>query len=116
MKGDKPFIKRVATGKPRAPKRDERRTRKTRNAGEETPDLTPEQAELFERLRELRLSIAREQQVPPYLIFNNATLEDMCRKRPATTDELLEVSGVGEVKARKYGKAFLRTLAQVQED
>ena len=112
MKGDKPFIMRVAKGKPRAPKRDERRTRKTRNAGEETPDLTPEQAELFERLRELRLSIAREQQVPPYLIFNNATLEDMCRKRPASAEDLLEVSGVGEKKAERYGQAFLDAIAQ----
>ena len=112
MKGDKPFIMRVAKGKPRAPKREERRARKARNAGEETPDLTPEQAELFERLRELRLSIAREQQVPPYLIFNNATLEDMCRKRPATADELLEVSGVGEKKAERYGQAFLDAIAQ----
>lgn len=112
MKGDKPFIMRVAKGKPRAPKRDERRTRKARNAGEEAPDLTPEQAELFERLRELRLSIAREQQVPPYLIFNNATLEDMCRKRPASAEDLLEVSGVGEKKAERYGQAFLDAIAQ----
>ena len=112
MKGDKPFIMRVAKGKPRAPKRDERRTRKARNAGEEMPDLTPEQAELFERLRELRLSIAREQQVPPYLIFNNATLEDMCRKRPASAEDLLEVSGVGEKKAERYGQAFLDAIAQ----
>ncbi|MGO5239426.1 DNA helicase RecQ [Parolsenella sp. LCP21S3_E11] len=112
MKGDKPFIMRVAKGKPRAPKRDERRTRKARNAGEEAPDLTPEQAELFERLRELRLSIAREQQVPPYLIFNNATLEDMCRKRPISAEDLLEVSGVGEKKAERYGQAFLDAIAQ----
>ena len=112
MKGDKPFIMRVAKGKPRAPKRDERRTHKARNAGEETPDLTSEQAELFERLRELRLSIAREQQVPPYLIFNNATLEDMCRKRPASAEDLLEVSGVGEKKAERYGQAFLDAIAQ----
>lgn len=112
MKGDKPFIMRVAKGKPRAPKRDERRARKARNAGEETSDLTPEQAELFERLRELRLSIAREQQVPPYLIFNNATLEDMCRKRPVSAEDLLEVSGVGEKKAERYGQAFLDVIAQ----
>lgn len=102
---------RFAKGKPRAPKRDERHTRKARSTGEE-PDLTPEQAELFERLRELRLSIAREQQVPPYLIFNNATLEDMCRKRPVSMEDLLEVSGVGEKKAERYGQAFLDAIAQ----
>lgn len=109
MKGDKPFIMRVAKGRPKAPRR-ERRSRGM--AGEDMPDLTPEQAELFERLRALRTELAREQQVPPYLIFNNATLEDMCRKRPATREELLEVSGVGAKKAERYGEAFLQLIAQ----
>lgn len=108
MKGDKPFVMRVAKGRPRKPK-PEGRTRGTSAA--ELPDLTPEQAELFEALRSLRTRLAREQQVPPYLIFNNATLEDMCRKRPTTPDELLEVSGVGAKKAERYGEAFLEVIA-----
>lgn len=108
MKGDKPFVMRVAKGRPRKP-RPEGRTRGTSAA--ELPDLTPEQAELFEALRSLRTRLAREQQVPPYLIFNNATLEDMCRKRPTTPDELLEVSGVGTKKAERYGEAFLEVIA-----
>lgn len=108
MKGDKPFVMRVAKGRPRKPK-PEGRTRGTSAA--ELPDLTPEQAELFEALRSLRTRLAREQQVPPYLIFNNATLEDMCRKRPTTPDELLEVSGVGAKKAERYGEALLEVIA-----
>lgn len=108
MRGDKPFVMRVAKGRPRKP-RPERRTRGASAA--ELPDLTPEQAELFEALRSLRTRLAREQQVPPYLIFNNATLEDMCRKRPTTPDELLEVSGVGTKKAERYGEAFLEVIA-----
>lgn len=108
MKGDKPFVMRVAKGRPRKP-RPEGRTRGASAA--ELPDLTPEQAELFEALRSLRTRLAREQQVPPYLIFNNATLEDMCRKRPTTPDELLEVSGVGTKKAERYGEAFLEVVA-----
>lgn len=108
MKGDKPFVMRVAKGRPRKP-RPEGRTRGASAA--ELPDLTPEQAELFEALRSLRTRLAREQQVPPYLIFNNATLEDMCRKRPTTPDELLEVSGVGTKKAERYGEAFLEVIA-----
>lgn len=108
MKGDKPFVMRVAKGRPRKP-RPEGRTRSASAA--ELPDLTPEQAELFEALRSLRTRLARGQQVPPYLIFNNATLEDMCRKRPMTPDELLEVSGVGAKKAERYGKAFLEVIA-----
>ena len=107
MKGDKPFVMRVAKGRPRKP-RPEGRTRGASAA--ELPDLTPEQAELFEALRSLRTRLAREQQVPPYLIFNNATLEDMCRKRPTTPDELLEVSGVGTKKAERYGEAFLEVI------
>lgn len=108
MKGDKPFVMRVTKGRPRKP-RPEGRTRGASAA--ELPDLTPEQAELFEALRSLRTRLAREQQVPPYLIFNNATLEDMCRKRPTTPDELLEVSGVGTKKAERYGEAFLEVIA-----
>lgn len=108
MKGDKPFVMRVAKGRPRKP-RPEGRTRGASAA--ELPDFTPEQAELFEALRSLRTRLAREQQVPPYLIFNNATLEDMCRKRPTTPDELLEVSGVGTKKAERYGEAFLEVIA-----
>lgn len=108
MKGDKPFVMRVAKGRPRKP-RPEGRTRSASAA--ELPDLTPEQAELFEALHSLRTRLAREQQVPPYLIFNNATLEDMCRKRPTTPDELLEVSGVGTKKAERYGEAFLEVIA-----
>lgn len=108
MKGDKPFVMRVAKGRPRKP-RPEGRTRGASAA--ELPDLTPEQTELFEALRSLRTQLAREQQVPPYLIFNNATLEDMCRKRPTTPDELLEVSGVGAKKAERYGEAFLEVIA-----
>lgn len=108
MKGDKPFVMRVAKGRPRKP-RPEGRTRGASAA--ELPDLTPEQAELFEALRSLRTRLAREQQVPPYLIFNNATLEDMCRKRPTTPDGLLEVSGVGTKKAERYGEAFLEVIA-----
>ncbi len=108
MKGDKPFVMRVAKGRPRKP-RPEGRTRGASAA--ELPDLSPEQAELFEALRSLRTRLAREQQVPPYLIFNNATLEDMCRKRPTTPDELLEVSGVGTKKAERYGEAFLEVIA-----
>ena len=109
MKGDKPFVMRVAKGKPRPPRR-ERQGRGASTA--DLPDLTPEQAELFGKLRGLRTQLAREQQVPPYLIFNNATLEDMCRKRPATLDELLEVSGVGAKKAERYGEAFLEVIAE----
>lgn len=67
-------------------------------------------------LKQTRRDLAEREGVPLYVIFSNATLADMARRRPASMEDFLEVSGVGEVKARKYGKAFLRTLARVQED
>lgn len=67
--------------------------------------------ELLGRLRAVRNELARQAGVPAYIVFSNATLVDMARRRPATMDELLEVSGVGTVKAGRYGQAFLDCIA-----
>ena len=66
--------------------------------------------ELFEALRGLRTAIAAEEGVPAYIVFSNATLTDMAAKRPQTMDDMLEVSGVGLVKAEKYGERFLEVI------
>ena len=58
----------------------------------------------------LRFRIAQEQGVPAYIVFSNATLLDMAAKRPGSMQELLEVSGVGHVKAERYGAAFLNEI------
>jgi len=71
-----------------------------------------ESQELFERLRALRKRLASEHGVPPYVIFNDATLRAMVLLRPQTEEELLEVPGVGKVKLERYGQAFLAELAQ----
>ncbi|MHB1345120.1 MAG: DNA helicase RecQ [Thermoleophilia bacterium] len=65
---------------------------------------------LFEELRALRRRLADEQGVPAYVIFSDATLEEMAILRPATPDQLLAVNGVGEVKLERYGAAFLEAL------
>ena len=70
---------------------------------------------LFERLRALRKRLADEAGVPPYIVFSDATLRDMCAKLPATEDEFLDVSGVGATKLARYGDAFLQELASWQE-
>ncbi|HIW75686.1 MULTISPECIES: RecQ family ATP-dependent DNA helicase [Gordonibacter] len=67
--------------------------------------------ELFERLRTLRKRLADEAGVPPYIVFSDATLRDMCAKLPASEDEFLDVSGVGATKLARYGEAFLAELA-----
>lgn len=66
--------------------------------------------ELFERLRALRKRLADEMGKPPYVVFSDAALRDMCAKRPADDDEFLEVSGVGETKLARYGKEFLAEI------
>ncbi|MCR3922474.1 MAG: ATP-dependent DNA helicase, partial [Firmicutes bacterium] len=65
---------------------------------------------LFEELRKLRKEIADRENVPPYLVFSDATLRQMCEKRPSDKAALLRVSGVGEVKLEKYGEDFLTTI------
>lgn len=65
---------------------------------------------LFESLRALRKSLASDQNVPPYVVFSDATLEEMAARRPRTRDELLSVGGVGETKLARYGDEFLKIL------
>ncbi len=73
-------------------------------------DLTEADVELFERLRALRLRLAQEAAVPPYVIFHDATLAAMAAARPVTEEELLALPGIGEKKLATYGKAFLEEI------
>ncbi|MFR5781025.1 MAG: RecQ family ATP-dependent DNA helicase, partial [Oscillospiraceae bacterium] len=68
--------------------------------------------DLYSALRSLRTKIASEEGVPPYVVFSNATLEDMAVKKPRSRQEFLGVSGVGEKKADKYAERFLAVVAQ----
>lgn len=65
---------------------------------------------LFEKLRTLRLAIAKEEKVPPYIVFSDKTLTHMCIVKPETKEEMLTVSGVGEYKFQKYGERFLAKI------
>jgi ATP-dependent DNA helicase RecQ len=67
---------------------------------------------LFAKLKELRLEIAREDKVPAFVVFSDATLVDMCVKCPQTEREMLSVSGVGEVKMERYGRRFLQLISE----
>ena len=66
---------------------------------------------LFERLRELRKRLADEKNMPPFVIFSDATLSDMSQKKPLTQADMLNVSGVGEMKYQQYGEIFIREIA-----
>jgi ATP-dependent DNA helicase RecQ len=65
---------------------------------------------LLDALKTVRLNLARETALPAFVIFHDTTLIDMCMKMPADMEQLLEVSGVGQVKAERYGQAFLDAI------
>ena len=83
------------------------------SAGKRKSDiLNSKGLEFFERLRTLRTEIARQEGMPPYIIFSDKTLVDMCIRLPLTKEEMLAVSGVGENKFVKYGERFLEEIKQ----
>ncbi|MHB1152484.1 MAG: DNA helicase RecQ [Eubacteriales bacterium] len=63
--------------------------------------------ELLIKLKELRKKIAAEEKVPAYIVFTDASLRDMCEKKPTTLKALLDVSGIGQIKQQKYGSRFI---------
>ena len=81
-----------------------------RKKGAVAAELSEQDAELFESLRELRREIASEEKIPPYMVFADKTLAGMCVMRPENLDEMLDVSGVGEHKLEKYGERFLERI------
>jgi ATP-dependent DNA helicase RecQ len=78
--------------------------------------LRDSEKEIFERLRDVRTRIAKEEKLPSYCIFHDRTLREMARERPATPAELLGIMGVGQVTLRKYGSAFLEVLQQIRNE
>ncbi|MEN6543156.1 DNA helicase RecQ [Parvibaculum sp.] len=104
LKGEQPVQFRrdlVSTGKRRSSK-----------AAEQEVSSTPEEDALYMALRSERMRLAREQGVPPYVIFHDTTLREMVRRKPATMDELGEIQGIGGSKLARYGKAFLAVVAE----
>ena len=81
-----------------------------------TGGLTPLGCQLFEELRGLRREIAKESGFPPYRVFSDRTLVDMCVKLPVNEDEMLGVFGVASVKYEKYGKQFLEIIRSFIEE
>jgi ATP-dependent DNA helicase RecQ len=86
------------------------RRKKQEKAGAEAVSWEGVDVELFEALRRLRRQLAEERQVPPYIVFTDATLRHMARLRPATPEALRLVSGVGEAKLRDFGERFLEAI------
>ena len=70
--------------------------------------------QLFEQLKAVRTDLSRKEGIPPYLIFSDATLLDMATRRPADIDGMLQVNGVGEKKAVRFGKRFLAAVRKFE--
>ena len=93
--------------------REEHRAPRRSVRGEKTRqslDIAPHEANLWDALRDARARIAREQGVPAYVIFHDATLLQMLREQPHDIDALATISGVGAAKLARYGEAFLQVL------
>jgi len=77
-------------------------------------ELGEDDLRLFETLREIRKHLAQDQGVPPYVIFGDASLLEMCRERPSNDEEFLNITGVGQVKLERHGATFLEAIAMDQ--
>ncbi|ASY69762.1 DNA helicase RecQ [Sinorhizobium fredii] len=81
----------------------------------ERSDLAGSDLELFEKLRAERFSIAKELNVPPYVVFPDTTLIALAKQRPRDFDDLLDIPGIGESKRERYGEAFLAVIDTFEE-
>ncbi|TGC09774.1 DNA helicase RecQ [Methanolobus halotolerans] len=93
----------------------------TENKTKASPAFEREKAsnkenELFNRLKELRKSMAELQDVPPYVVFADTSLKQMASKKPGNKAEMLKITGVGEYKLKKYGDIFLKEISKYCED
>lgn len=88
------------------------KTAEERTTKENNNPLTPEGRELFEILRNVRLALAREEKQPPFYIFSDKTLTEMCINLPQTREEMLGIKGVGLAKLDKYAGPFIREITE----
>lgn len=80
------------------------------------PESVSKESSIFQALRTLRQTMARQQNMPPYVIFPDSTLREMCVRLPLNRDDMLRITGVGEIKFEKYGAQFLEIIRQYVED
>jgi ATP-dependent DNA helicase RecQ len=92
-----------------------REEKKTKGRGKQIGDLGSSDRILFERLRVLRKRFAEEQEVPPFVIFSDKTLHEMCRHFPKSESEMRQISGVGDVKLERYGGEFIEEIRAYAE-
>ena len=105
LRGEQPvWLRRDAMPAKRGAARGERTARQSSGAANNDP--------LWQALKARRLELAREQGVPPYMIFHDSTLLEIVERKPQTLDEMGRISGVGQAKLAKYGDAFLQVVEE----
>jgi len=107
---EEPLLMKMAKEQEKASRSDGKKNKRKSIVGIADKDDT-----LFEKLRSLRMEIAREERVPPYIVFSDKTLAHMCIVKPQNKKEMLTVSGVGEFKYQKYGQRFLKCIEDHQK-
>jgi ATP-dependent DNA helicase RecQ len=88
---------------------------KTKDVEIKTAKIKSVPDSLFERLRKLRSEIAKEEEVPAYIVFSDATLRQLETQRPMSDSEFLAIDGVGKAKLEKYGNAFIKAIIEFQK-
>ncbi len=106
LEGDTVLVMKMAREREKREKNEVKAKQKLFGAGQ----LQAKDESLFLKLRALRTEIAREERVPPYIVFSDKSLIHMCILKPKTKAEMLKVTGVGEFKYEKYGERFLNEL------
>jgi ATP-dependent DNA helicase RecQ len=86
----------------------------TKRGKRQAIEVDHEDLALWHALRQCRKRLSEEYGVPPYVIFHDASLKHMLEVRPQNTQQLMQVSGVGDAKAQKYGHAFLDVLREYE--
>ncbi len=102
----------VLRGETRLMLRKERKAEKATRRSRSERNIAATDSTLWEALRECRSTLARERDVPPYVIFHDATLMEMLERQPTTAEQLLRISGVGERKLENYGEVFLAVIRE----
>jgi len=83
--------------------------------GADSREVSAEDVELHEYLREWRRATAKEQSVPAFVVLHDTTLEEICRRRPASIADLRSITGIGERKAEVYGRGILAALGRYRD-
>jgi ATP-dependent DNA helicase RecQ len=111
LRGEQTVRLREGTGEARTPK--VKKTGARASTAAKPVHLDDEASTRLEALRAWRTEVAREHDLPAYIIFSNATLQELAQRNPGTLDEVATVNGVGAKKLEAYGEELLRVLSSV---